>query len=174
MANPIIKIHIEGAGPMTFELYPEKAPITVKHFLTLAEEGFYSGLIFHKLIKEFMAQTGGHEMDFVERERPETIYGEFAENGWDKNDIKHERGVLTMARPLTKPDGATTQFCIMLGDWPTLDGKYAAFGRMIDGMDLLDIIEDQPTGKFGPDRDVPLTWIIIERVEICNPEEFSL
>jgi len=174
MTNPIIKIHIDGAGPITCELFPQKAPVTVKHFLELADEGFYNGLIFHQISKEFMAQTGGYDTNFVERGRSETIYGEFAENGWDKNDIKHERGVLTMARPLKNFNGASTQFCVVLGDWPTLDGKYAAFGRIIDGMDLMDIIEDQPTGKFGADRDVPLTWVIIEKIEICNPNEFSL
>ena len=168
--HPIVKIHIAGADPITCELYPEKAPITVANFLKLAEEGYYDGLIFHRIIKDFVIQGGGHDVYFKEREHEGTIKGEFADNGWSQNDIKHVRGVISMARAMN-PDSASTQFFIMHGDNDYLDGKYAAFGRVIDGMETVDKIADQPTARFGADYDVPLTLVIIERVEICEPKE---
>lgn len=168
MANPIVKLHIAGADPIVCELYPDKAPKTVENFIHYAKIGFYDGLIFHRVIPDFIIQGGGHDTEFEHREVDTHVYGEFADNGWTKNDISHLRGVISMARAMRSNDSATTQFFIMHGDCPELDGKYAAFGKVIDGMDTVDLIASQPTSRFGADHDVPLTLCIIENIEVCE------
>ena len=141
---------MENGGKMTLELYPEKAPITVKNFTDLAKKGFYNGLIFHRVIAGFMIQ-GGDPTGTGMGGPGHTIKGEFAANGV-ANDLKHTRGVISMARAYA-PDSAGSQFFIMHADAPHLDGQYAAFGKMTDGFDTLDRIAGVKT-NFS---DKPLT-----------------
>lgn len=137
-------IEMENGKTMTLELYPDKAPITVKNFVDLAEKGFYDGLIFHRVIEGFMIQGG--DPDGTGCGGPGySIKGEFSSNGV-KNDLKHTRGVISMARSMA-PDSAGSQFFIMHEDAPHLDGQYAAFGKLIDGFETLDEIAETPTGR---------------------------
>ena len=130
-------IEMENGGKMTLELYPEKAPITVKNFVDLAKKGFYNGIIFHRVIAGFMIQ-GGDPTGTGMGGPGHTIKGEFAANGVP-NDLKHTRGVISMARAYD-PNSAGSQFFIMHEDAPHLDGQYAAFGKMTDGFETLDEI----------------------------------
>ena len=130
-------IEMENGGKMTLELYPEKAPITVDNFVKLAKSGFYNGIIFHRVIAGFMIQ-GGDPTGTGMGGPGHNIKGEFASNGV-KNDLKHTRGVISMARAYD-PDSAGSQFFIMHADAPHLDGDYAAFGKMLDGFETLDEI----------------------------------
>ena len=140
-------ITMESGKTMTLELYPKTAPITVDNFVKLAKEGFYDGLIFHRVIEGFMIQGG--DPDGTGMGGPgHTIKGEFAANGV-KNDLKHTRGVISMARTMA-PNSAGSQFFIMHADAPHLDGQYAAFGKMTDGFDTLDEIAS--TGTDHNDR----------------------
>lgn len=135
-------IEMENGGVMTLELYPEKAPKTVENFVNLANEGFYDGLIFHRVISGFMIQ-GGDPTGTGMGGPGYTIDGEFRMNGFN-NDIKHTRGVISMARAMD-PNSAGSQFFIMHKDAPHLDGSYAAFGKMTDGFDVLDKIANVAT-----------------------------
>jgi peptidyl-prolyl cis-trans isomerase B (cyclophilin B) len=159
MANPIIKITIRDFGTMTAELYPDKAPITVENFLKLIDEDFFSGLIFHRVISGFMIQGGGYNEDFQQKHTA-SIKGEFASNGFGQNDIKHTRGVLSMARTMVK-DSASSQFFIMHQNAPHLDGEYAAFGLVTDGIEVVDAIADLPTDY----QDCPRVNVVIEKIE---------
>ena len=159
MANPIIKITIRDFGTMTAELYPDKAPITVENFLKLIDEDFFSGLIFHRVISGFMIQGGGYTEDFAQKHTA-SIKGEFASNGFAQNDIKHTRGVLSMARTMIK-DSASSQFFIMHKNAPHLDGEYAAFGLVTDGLEVIDAIADLPTDY----QDCPRVNVVIEKIE---------
>ena len=159
MANPIIKITIRDFGTMTAELYPDKAPITVENFLKLIDEDFFSGLIFHRVISGFMIQGGGYNEDFQQKHTA-SIKGEFASNGFGQNDIKHTRGVLSMARTRVK-DSASSQFFIMHQNAPHLDGEYAAFGLVTDGIEVVDAIADLPTDY----QDCPRVNVVIEKIE---------
>ena len=143
MANPIITIEMENGGIIRAELYPEIAPITVENFVKLASEGFYDGLIFHRVIPGFMIQ-GGDPTGTGMGGPGHTIKGEFRMNGV-VNNIKHERGVLSMARSMM-PNSAGSQFFIMHKTSPHLDGQYAAFGRVIEGMEVVDQIATTKTG----------------------------
>ena len=134
---------IEGKGDIVIELYPEKAPETVANFISLVEEGFYDGLTFHRIIPGFMIQGGDPEGIGIGGPGY-TIKGEFASNGFTQNDLKHERGVISMARS-QHPDSAGSQFFIMHQDAPHLDGEDAAFGKVIKGMDVVDKIAETPT-----------------------------
>ena len=137
MANPIVTIQMKDGGVMKAELYPEIAPITVQNFIDLAAKGFYNGLIFHRVIPGFMIQGG--DPDGIGTGGPGyCIKGEFRANGV-KNDLKHTRGVLSMARAMD-PDSAGSQFFIMHEDYPSLDGQYAAFGKLIEGIEVVDKI----------------------------------
>ena len=137
MSNPIVTIEMEGGGVMKAELYPDAAPNTVNNFISLAQSGFYDGLIFHRVIPGFMIQGG--DPDGAGSGGPGySIKGEFSQNGF-KNDLIHERGVLSMARTMD-PDSAGSQFFVMVADAPHLDGAYAAFGRVIEGMETADAI----------------------------------
>ena len=138
MTNPIIKINVKDLGTMTAELYPEKAPKTVANFVKLAKENFFAGLIFHRVIKGFMIQGGGYTEDMQDKDT-DSIKGEFRANGFTANDLKHERGVLSMART-SDPNSASSQFFVMHQNAPHLDGQYAAFGKLTDGFDVLDRI----------------------------------
>lgn len=137
MANPIVTIQMKDGGVMKAELYPEIAPITVQNFIDLASKGFYNGLIFHRVIPGFMIQGG--DPDGIGTGGPGySIKGEFTANGF-RNDLKHTRGVLSMARA-ADPDSAGSQFFIMHEDYPSLDGQYAAFGKLIEGIEVVDKI----------------------------------
>lgn len=134
---------MENGKKIKLELYPETAPITVKNFEKLVSEGFYDGLIFHRVINGFMIQGGDPEGTGMGGSK-EKIKGEFASNGV-KNDLKHTRGVISMARSMMK-DSASSQFFIMHQDAPHLDGDYAAFGKVVEGMDVVDEIAECETG----------------------------
>ena len=142
MANPIITIQMKNGSIMKAELYPEIAPETVKNFVDLAAKGFYNGLIFHRVIPGFMIQ-GGDPQGTGMGGPGYTIKGEFSANGF-KNDLKHTRGVLSMARAMD-PNSAGSQFFIMHEDSPHLDGQYAAFGKLIEGIEVVDEIASART-----------------------------
>ena len=137
MANPIVTIQMKDGGVMKAELYPDIAPESVKNFVDLASKGFYNGLIFHRVIPGFMIQGGDPEGTGMGGPGY-TIKGEFAANGF-RNDLKHTRGVLSMARAMD-PNSAGSQFFIMHEDSPHLDGQYAAFGKLIEGIEVVDKI----------------------------------
>ena len=167
MTNPIIKITIKDIGAMTAELYPEKAPLTVANFVKLAEEGFFEGLIFHRVIRGFMIQGGGYTED-MEHKETDSIKGEFKANGFMQNDLKHTRGVLSMART-SDPNSASSQFFVMHQDAPHLDAQYAGFGKLTDGFDVLDAIATTKTGNYGwYMQDVPKSPIVIEKIEVIS------
>ena len=148
MQNPIVTIKMKKGGVIKAELYPEKAPNTVNNFIYLIKKGFYDDLTFHRVIKGFMIQGGDPNGNGTGGPRY-TIKGEFTANGF-KNDLKHTRGVPSMARS-RNPNSAGSQFFSMHADSPHLDGQYAAFGKVIEGMDVVDEIasgyvdyEDRP------------------------------
>lgn len=163
MKQPKIRIHVRDYGTMTAELYPEKAPNTVRNFLSLVDEGFFSGMIFHRVIKGFMIQGGGYDETFSEK-RAASIAGEFRANGFAANDLHHAPGVLSMART-SDPNSASSQFFIMHGDAPYLDSQYAGFGKVIEGMEIVDRIANVKTGRMGWFDDVPKTPVVIESIE---------
>ena len=142
--HPIVTIEMSNDKMIKLELYPEIAPNTVNNFIALAQDGFYDGLIFHRVIPDFMIQGGDPEGSGMGGPGY-TIAGEFSKNGF-ANDLKHTRGVISMARsqPL---DSAGSQFFIMHADSPHLDGLYAAFGSVIEGIEVVDEIVSQPTGS---------------------------
>ena len=142
MANPIVTITIKDLGDIKVELYPEIAPITVENFVKLASQGFYNGLTFHRVIPGFMIQGGCPDGTGMGGPGYH-IKGEFAQNGV-KNDLRHTRGVLSMARAMD-PDSAGSQFFIMHEDAPHLDGSYAAFGKVIEGIEIVDKIAETRT-----------------------------
>ena len=135
--NPIVTITMNDGGTIKAELYPEIAPNTVNNFISLIKKGFYDGTIFHRTIEGFMIQ-GGDPTGTGMGGPGYSIKGEFSENGF-KNDLKHSRGVLSMARSMM-PDSAGSQFFIMHEDSPHLDGQYASFGKVLEGMDVVDKI----------------------------------
>ena len=152
-------IDVKDYGKIEVELYEELAPITVKNFVDLAKDGFYDGLTFHRIITGFMIQ-GGDPLGNGTGGSDKTIKGEFAQNGV-KNDLKHTRGVISMARSMM-PDSASSQFFIMHKDAPHLDGGYAAFGKVVDGMDAVDEIADTEVDW----NDKPTTPQVMKRVYI--------
>ncbi len=166
MNNPKIKIVVKDFGEMTAELYPDKAPKTVENFLGLVKSGFYSGLIFHRVISGFMIQGGGYNESFGETDTP-AIKGEFAANGFPQNDLKHTRGVLSMART-NNPNSASSQFFIMHQNAPYLDRQYAGFGAVIKGIEVVDKIAAVPTGRMGWFDDVPRVPVVIEKMEVIE------
>lgn len=153
------EIEMENGKVMKGELYPEVAPITVENFVKLIENKFYDGLIFHRVIAGFMIQGGGYDRNLRAKDCP-TIKGEFSSNGV-KNDLLHTRGVLSMARTMVK-DSASSQFFIMHQDAPHLDGEYAAFGKIIEGLDVVDEIANTPTGF----QDVPIQLQVIKTMRL--------
>ena len=137
MSNPVVTIEMESGDLMKAELYPEIAPNTVNNFVSLVQKGFYDGVIFHRVIPGFMIQ-GGDPKGVGVGGPGYCIKGEFTDNGF-KNDLKHDRGVLSMARTAI-PNSAGSQFFIMHEDSPHLDGQYAAFGKLIEGEEVVDKI----------------------------------
>ena len=142
MANPVVTIIMENGDVMKAELYPEVAPNTVNNFISLVKKGYYDGLIFHRVIRGFMIQ-GGCPQGTGMGGPGYTIKGEFSQNGF-KNDLKHTEGVLSMARSMM-PNSAGSQFFIMHKDAPHLDGAYAAFGKVTEGMDVVNKIAEERT-----------------------------
>ena len=142
MSNPIVTIEMENGDVMKAELYPEIAPNTVNNFVSLCNKGFYDGVIFHRVISGFMIQGGDPEGKGIGGPGY-SIRGEFTANGF-KNDLKHSRGVLSMARTMA-PNSAGSQFFIMHEDSPHLDGQYAAFGKITEGLDVVDKIANTRT-----------------------------
>ncbi len=159
-------IEMESGGEITLELYPDIAPITVENFVNLANEGFYDGLTFHRIISGFMIQ-GGDPLGNGTGGPGYTIKGEFSANGVE-NDISHERGVISMARSLDY-DSAGSQFFIMHEDGTYLDGQYAAFGRVVDGMDVVDEIAATPVS--AEDGQTPIEPPVIKTIRIVDTEE---
>lgn len=161
----MVEITMENGGVIRLELYPDVAPITVENFTTLASEGFYDGLIFHRVISGFMIQGGDPTGTGYGDSSQKKIKGEFSSNGV-KNDISHVRGVISMARSSLK-DSATSQFFIMHADATYLDGDYAAFGRVVEGMDVVDAIAATATDA----NDRPLTEQKIKTIRVVETEE---
>ena len=169
MANPIVTIEMADGGIIRAELYPAKAPNTVNNFISLINKGFYDDLIFHRVIPGFMIQGGCPDGTGMGGPGYK-IKGEFARNGFKTNDLKHERGVLSMARTMM-PNTAGSQFFIMHQDSPHLDGDYAAFGRVIEGMDVVDKIENTPTGPMDrPLEDQVMKSVTVDTHGVKFPE----
>ena len=157
----MIEIEMENGGLIKLELYPDVAPITVENFVSLAKEGFYDGLIFHRVINGFMIQGGDPDGNGTGGSG-KNIKGEFAKNGVE-NNISHVRGVISMAR--AKPmDSASSQFFIVQSDSTYLDGSYAAFGRVTEGMDVVDEIASVPTDRY----DRPLEDVVIKTIRVTE------
>lgn len=164
--KPIVTIEMEDGGIIKLELYPNKAPETVNNFINLVQNGFYNGLIFHRTIPGFMAQGGDPEGTGMGGPGYK-IKGEFKENGIE-NNISHLRGIISMARSM-EPDSAGSQFFIVTDDSEFLDGKYAAFGSVIEGMDVVDkIVKSRVITRspFGGGKDRPIEPPIMKNVTV--------
>lgn len=166
--NPIVTIEMENGGIMKAELYPEVAPNTVNNFISLVKKGFYDGVIFHRVIPGFMIQGGdpnGNGMGGPGYE----IKGEFTHNGF-QNDLKHSRGVLSMARTMV-PDSAGSQFFVMVADAPHLDGEYASFGKVIEGMEVADeIVSTRRDWNDKPRQKQMMKKVTVETFGVDYPE----
>lgn len=168
--NPIVTFEMENGDVFKAELYPEIAPNTVKNFISLVNHNFYDGIIFHRVIKGFMIQGGDPEGVGIGGPGY-AIKGEFSANGFE-NNLKHDRGVLSMARSMM-PDSAGSQFFVMHKDSPHLDGQYAAFGRVIEGMDTVDKIAETKTDfQDKPKGDQVMKTVTVETfgVDYEEPE----
>ncbi len=159
----MIRITMKGGGVIDIELDEKAAPVTVENFLKLVNSKFYDGTIFHRVIPGFMIQ-GGDPQGTGMGGPGWTIKGEFSSNGWD-NPIKHKRGVISMARAMD-PDSAGSQFFIMHADADYLDGQYAAFGRVVKGMDVVDRIASVRTNRWAGDR--PYEDQVMETVRVVE------
>jgi len=171
MSNPIVTIEMEDGGVMKAELYPDVAPNTVNNFVTLVQSGFYDGLIFHRVIPGFMIQ-GGDPEGMGSGGPGYCIKGEFSQNGF-QNDLLHQRGVLSMARTM-EPDSAGSQFFVMVADAPHLDGGYAAFGKVIEGMETADaIVSAKRDWNDRPKKDQRMKKVTVDTqgVEYPAPEK---
>lgn len=157
--NPIVTIEMENGDVMKAELYPEIAPNTVNNFISLVNKGYYDGIIFHRVIRGFMIQGGDPQGTGVGGPGY-SIKGEFSDNGF-KNDLKHTPGVLSMARTMM-PDSAGSQFFIMHETSPHLDGQYAAFGKVVEGLDIVNKIAECATDYM----DKPLEAQIMKKVTV--------
>ena len=168
MSNPIVTIEMENGDVMKAELYPEIAPNTVNNLVSLCKKGFYDGVIFHRVIAGFMLQGGDPQGKGIGGPGY-SIRGEFTANGF-KNDLKHSRGVLSMARTMA-PDSAGSQFFVMHEDAPHLDGQYAAFGKIIEGLDVVDKIANIRTDYNDRPR-VPqvMKKVTVETFGVDYPE----
>ncbi|MBM7555749.1 peptidylprolyl isomerase [Halanaerobacter jeridensis] len=166
--NPLVTITLEDDKQIKAELYPEVAPNTVNNFISLIEQDFYDGLIFHRVIEGFVLQGG--DPDGTGRGGPGySIKGEFKSNGVD-NELKHKRGVISMARS-QHPDSAGSQFFIIHQDAPHLDGKYAAFGEVIEGMEYVDEIASVATGRNDrPKEEQVMKEVTVETFGVDYPE----
>lgn len=168
MSNPEVTIEMENGKKIIVELYPEIAPNTVNNFISLVNKGFYDGLIFHRVIKGFMIQGGCPDGDGTGGPGY-SIKGEFSQNGF-KNELKHELGVLSMARAM-HPDSAGSQFFIMHKNSPHLDGAYAGFGKVIVGMDVVNEIADTKTNfEDRPKEEQRMVKITVDTKGVEYPE----
>ncbi len=167
--HPVVEIIMADDSKMTVELYPEYAPETVANFISLAKSGFYDGLKFHRIIAGFMIQGGDPEGTGMGGSS-KNIKGEFASNGFKQNTLKHTKGVISMARVGNDPNSAGSQFFIMLGDAPHLDGDYAAFGKMTGGEETLDALAATPVGIDASGREVsrPEKDVIIKKITVLS------
>ena len=166
--NPIVTIEMENGGKMVAELYPDVAPNTVRNFISLAQSGFYNGLIFHRVIPGFMIQ-GGCPQGTGMGGPGYSIKGEFARNGFRQNTLRHDRGVLSMARAM-HPNSAGRQFFIMVEKAPHLDGDYAAFGKVIEGMDVADAIVNADRDRMDkPFQDQRMKSVTVETFGVDYP-----
>ena len=168
LANPIVTITMENGDVIKAELYPDIAPNTVTNFISLVKKGFYNGLNFHRIINGFMIQGGCPEGTGMGGPNY-SIKGEFSQNGF-KNDLKHTEGVLSMARSM-RPDSAGSQFFIMHKAAPHLDGAYAAFGKVIEGMDVVNKIATTRT-TYGdrPVKEQKMASVTVDTFGIDYPE----
>lgn len=155
-----VKFTMENGGSFIIELYPEYAPKTVENFIELVESGFYDGLTFHRVVEDFMAQGGeGGDAD--------RIIGEFSINGFEQNTLSHTRGVVSMARTSDNYNSASSQFFICYADVTFLDGQYAAFGKVVEGMEVVDaFLEVERTYNSMGEKAVPVDPIVIETAEV--------
>ena len=170
--NPVVTITMEDGSVMKAELYPEIAPNTVNNFISLINKKFYDGVIFHRVIKGFMLQ-GGDPKGNGTGGPGYSIKGEFSHNGF-KNDLKHTPGVLSMARTMF-PDSAGSQFFIMHKDYPSLDGEYAAFGKVTEGMDVVNTIAEIPTDDNDrPVHDQRIKSMTVDTFGVDYPEPEKL
>ena len=166
--NQKVQVEMENGDTFVIELYPEFAPKTVDNFVKLVNEGFYDGLTFHRVIDGFMAQGGGFDANGVEKPS-DSIYGEFANNGYTKNTLKHTRGVVSMARIGNMNDSASSEFFIMYNSAPGLDGDYAAFGKVTEGMDVVDkFLKVERTAGADGNISTPVTPIIIKKMTVVK------
>ena len=170
--NPIVTITMENGDVIKAELYPQVAPNTVNNFISLVKKGFYDGLIFHRVIRGFMIQGG--DPDGIGTGGPGYgIFGEFRQNGFD-NNLKHTAGVLSMARSMM-PNSAGSQFFIMHKNAPYLDGQYAAFGKVTEGMDVVDAIACTRTGmQDRPVQPQKMQSVTVETFGVEYPEPEKL
>ena len=168
MSNPIVTIEMEDGGVIKAELYPEVAPNTVNNFISLVQKGFYDGVIFHRVIPGFMIQ-GGDPNGIGIGGPGYSIKGEFTANGF-QNDLKHTRGVLSMARTMI-PDSAGSQFFIMHQDAPHLDRQYAAFGKVIEGIEVVDEIARAPRNMMNdkPKADQRMKTVTVDTQGVDYP-----
>ena len=167
--NPVVTITMENGGVIKAELYPEFAPNTVNNFLSLASKGFYDGLIFHRVISGFMIQ-GGDPQGTGMGGPGYSIKGEFRRNGYKNNTLKHAPGVLSMARA-NNPNSAGSQFFIMHKAAPYLDGDYAAFGQVIEGMDVVNAVAECETDyNDRPMDDQRIASMTVETFGVVYPE----
>ena len=172
MKNPIVTFEFEDGKVMKAELYPEIAPNTVYNFISLVKKGFYDGTIFHRVIKNFMLQGGDPEGTGMGGPGY-SIKGEFSSNGFE-NPLLHEKGVLSMARTMV-PDSAGSQFFIMHKKSPHLDGEYAAFGQVFEGLDLIDQLAEVKTDfRDKPKEEIRLKKLSVETFNIEYPEPEKL
>lgn len=161
-----VKVTMENGGMFVIELCPEQAPITCENFLKLVNKGFYNGLTFHRVIEDFMAQ-GGDPKGTGMGGSDENIKGEFAMNGV-MNTLSHTRGVISMARS-QNPNSASSQFFICYGDCTFLDGQYAAFGKVVEGMETVDdFLKIDRRMSFGGERSTPVEPIVMKTVEVIE------
>lgn len=166
--NPIVTITMENGDVMKAELYPDIAPISVNNFISLISKGYYDGLIFHRVIRGFMIQ-GGCPQGTGMGGPGYSIKGEFAQNGF-QNDLKHTEGVLSMARSMM-PNSAGSQFFIMHKTSPHLDGAYAAFGKITEGMDIVNKIAEAPTDYSDrPLEDQRIKSMTVDTFGVDYPE----
>lgn len=166
--NPIVTITMEDNQKIQMELYPKKAPNTVANFISLIKKGTYDGTIFHRVIPDFMIQGGDPDGNGTGGPGYE-IKGEFSKNGFD-NDLKHTRGVVSMARSQNN-DSAGSQFFIMVADTPSLDGDYAAFGKVTSGMDVVDqIVKVERDGSDKPNKDQKMKKVEVDTKGFDYPE----
>lgn len=157
-----VEMSVKDFGKITLELYPDIAPITVQNFVDLVKDGFYDGLTFHRIISGFMIQGGDPEGTGFGGSK-NTIKGEFSANGVE-NNLKHERGVISMARSNGAFDSASSQFFIVHQDSPHLNGDYAAFGKVIDGIDTVDKIAEVSTNA----NNMPTTPVVIDYIKLIE------